>query len=240
MKRFVLGDIHGNIRALKQVFEKSGFDKDKDLLIQLGDVVDGWPDTKACIEELMTVKNLVLLTGNHDQWALEWYDREDKYHWQTPASYWTKQGGQATLDSYGGIEHYMPPEHVDFLNSARFYYELDGKLFIHAGANPNQKDMSKQPPDILIWDRDLLVWAWKKRTVKPDYKWLDVEEIFIGHTTTQWLTGKTDPIHACNLWAIDTGAGWSGKLTIMDIDTHEYWQSDYAEELYKGVMGRRH
>jgi len=31
---------------------------------------------------------------------------------------------------------------------------------------------------------------------------------------------------------MDTGAGWSGKLTIMDIDTNEFWQSDVVKDLY--------
>ncbi|MBM3246586.1 MAG: hypothetical protein FJZ13_04585, partial [Candidatus Omnitrophica bacterium] len=39
------------------------------------------------------------------------------------------------------------------------------------------------------------------------------------------------PIHVCNVWNIDTGAGWSGKLTIMDVDTKEYWQSDLSPDL---------
>lgn len=42
----------------------------------------------------------------------------------------------------------------------------------------------------------------------------------------------------CNVWNIDTGAGWSGKLTIMDIDTKEYWQSDFVKELYPDEKGR--
>jgi serine/threonine protein phosphatase 1 len=37
------------------------------------------------------------------------------------------------------------------------------------------------------------------------------------------------------VWNIDTGAGWSGKLTIMNVDTKEYWQSDLISELYKNT-----
>ena len=31
------------------------------------------------------------------------------------------------------------------------------------------------------------------------------------------------------------GAGWSGKLTIMDIETKKYWQSDLTPNLYGGT-----
>ncbi|NJN40909.1 MAG: hypothetical protein HC811_00350 [Flammeovirgaceae bacterium] len=47
MRRFVLGDIHGAYRALRQCLERASFSYDEDLLIALGDVSDGWPDVKA-------------------------------------------------------------------------------------------------------------------------------------------------------------------------------------------------
>ena len=60
------------------------------------------------------------------------------------------------------------------------------------------------------------------------------KDIFVGHTTTE-IYNTLQPIHVCNVWNIDTGAGWSGKLTIMDIDTKEYWQSDLSKDLYGGL-----
>lgn len=41
-----------------------------------------------------------------------------------------------------------------------------------------------------------------------------------------------------NVWNIDTGAGFKGKLTIMDADTKEFWQSDPVPELYPNEKGR--
>lgn len=54
----------------------------------------------------------------------------------------------------------------------------------------------------------------------PNFK-----EIYIGHTpTTNWQTDR--PMNAFNLYNMDTDAGNGGRLTIMDVDTKEYWQSD--------------
>ena len=44
-----------------------------------------------------------------------------------------------------------------------------------------------------------------------------------------------EPVKLGKLWDIDTGAGWAGKLTVMDVDTEKYWQSDRVE---KGKRGR--
>jgi serine/threonine protein phosphatase 1 len=43
----------------------------------------------------------------------------------------------------------------------------------------------------------------------------------------------------CEVWFMDTGAGWSGKLSMMNIDTKEIFMSDPVPELYPGVKGRQ-
>jgi len=76
MKALVIGDIHGAYRALMQCFERSGFNKENDRLILLGDICDGYPEVKQCIDELLKVKYCDLIIGNHDLWALEWAKKE--------------------------------------------------------------------------------------------------------------------------------------------------------------------
>ena len=66
MKRYVLGDIHGNFKALKQVLKRSKFDYEKDELIIIGDVVDGYSCSFEVVEELLKIKNKVFILGNHD------------------------------------------------------------------------------------------------------------------------------------------------------------------------------
>lgn len=71
-RTLVMGDCHGGYRALLQVFERSKFDYDNDKLIFVGDVSDGWVESYECLEELMKIKNLVFVRGNHDQWLKDW------------------------------------------------------------------------------------------------------------------------------------------------------------------------
>ena len=226
----ILGDPHGNIKALKQCFERANFDYEKDRLIVLGDVCDGFPYVSEVIDEFLKVKNIVLILGNHDAWALEWYCREDPYHDTEPQKYWVEQGGYATMKSY--YNKAMPKAHIEFLQS-NYPYFVDEKnnVYVHGGIDPNCK-MENQRLDILTWDRDLIRVARMKHNQRKDYKYGGFNNIFVGHTTTQCY-GDTKPLHYCNVWDLDTGAGWSGKLTIMDRDTEEYWQSDRANELYE-------
>jgi serine/threonine protein phosphatase 1 len=255
-KNFVIGDIHGNFLALKQCLERSQFDYDTDQLICLGDIVDGQPQTKECIEELLKIKNLILLKGNHDEWALDWYDREYKDNPYTyPENIWTSQGGLATLESYGKTNdkwNDMIESHLDLLKkSIPYYIDKENRLFVHAGIDPNKK-IEKQSLNTLIWDRDLLHSAWQKHHQKRNVQYGGFKEIFIGHTTTQIfaksnrgasiITDLDDsgikPLFLCNIISIDTGAGFNGRLTIMNIETKEYWQSDLSRTLYPEHKGR--
>ena len=46
------------------------------------------------------------------------------------------------------------------------------------------------------------------------------------------------PLFKNTIWNLDTGAASKGALTITDIDTKEYWQSDCLSELYPNEIGR--
>lgn len=242
MKRFVVGDIHGRFEALKEVLTKSNFDLANDLLIVLGDIVDGGYFTYEVVEQLLQVKNIVYIIGNHDEW---WMDHL-KSGWAE--AIWITQGGANTIRSYGGrveIPDYVtddvkidlsdlriPQTHKDFFNKGVYYYVMDNMVFVHGGFNP-RVPLQKHEKHTLLWDRNLLLTAQKKPIYRNDT--LDItknnvwDKVFVGHTTTQQFSGSTDPLKFNNLWMVDTGAGWTGKLTIMDVDTEEYWQSEIQE-----------
>ena len=235
-RTFALGDLHGAHKALLQVFERSGFDKEHDELIVLGDVCDGWTEVRQCFDELLTVKHLVYILGNHDQWALEWMKRDAQ------PTIWTSQGGKNTMKSYWFDKGQVPKSHIELLENAQVWHvdEEYNRLFVHGGIN---KDLpiEKQKVDVCLWDRELLQRASKRQLhnpMDPNLKITTFNEIFLGHTTTQMFGNSILPLHFCELWDIDTGAGWSGKLTIMDVDTKYYWQSDFVYTLYPDEKGR--
>lgn len=226
MKTFVLGDIHGGYRALIQCFELSGFDRDRDRLIFLGDAVDGWSESPETIEELRRVKQLVYLLGNHDIWFMEWVAMGIK-----PRE-WLSQGGQATIDAYTRPAwQEKRREHLEFLKSGDYYYlDEQNRLFVHGGV-PDAGPLDGQDTELMVWDRDLF------------YAVDGLEgyaEIYIGHTPT--LNSEQDvPLnfgYPDNIWRMDTGAGWWGRLSIMDIDTRDVWQSEIVADLYPGEQGR--
>ena len=121
IRTFVMGDIHGAYKALKQCLQRSSFDYENDVLINLGDVCDGWPQTKDCIDELLKIKNLIYILGNHDTWGLAWMEAGEA------ENIWLTQGGDATIKSYSlGV----PESHIKLLRKALPYYILQNKLLL--------------------------------------------------------------------------------------------------------------
>jgi serine/threonine protein phosphatase 1 len=63
------------------------------------------------------------------------------------------------------------------------------------------------------------------------------QEIFIGHTPSTNY-GIEEPMIFANVCNVDTGAAFKGKITVMDIDTKAFWQSDPLPMHYPDEKGR--
>jgi len=222
-KTFVVGDIHGAYRALRQCLERSGF-SGRDHLICLGDVCDGWPETKESVDELLKIENLTYILGNHDFWAYQWMlsgKAEDV---------WLSQGGRATVRSYADG---VPQHHVKFFEKALPYFLLGNKLFVHARIDP-QKPLEEQDLNTFLWDRTLTHKALELYARKDNASLTPFDEVYVGHTPILFKK----PILSGSVWLMDTGAGWSGVLSLMNTDTKEIFASDPVPQLYPGVEGR--
>lgn len=251
-RTYVIGDIHGGFLALKQVLERCGFRYKIDTLITIGDIVDGRDGVYDCIEELLKIPNRIDIRGNHDQWMLEFI--ETGIHPER----WG-QGAIATCNSYADAlgmnllvqEHEtkyfnrisytyttnLIPEditesHQNFYKRQHRYYRDDNNnIFVHGGIN-RFIPVGEQIEYHMMWDRKMWTSALDAKRSGTKMKWTqDYNKIFIGHTSTQaW--GTTEPMYADKIWNLDTGAGGNGKLTIMNVDTEEYWQSDLMNDIY--------
>lgn len=243
MSIYVLGDIHGAAKALDQVLDRAPYEPGEDTLVILGDVADGWPETKRAVQTLVDLPHpRVHLMGNHDKWAKDWMEKGMR------PRMWVKQGGQATIDSYkrtaGAFGKGIPESHRKYFGTATRYWqeERTGAFFVHGGFPPHSPTHpSKLPMDTLIWDRDLI-----KQAIRYDQEGLDLElpdnisQVYVGHTPVNRYVGSYTPAHFANsVWALDTGAGYEGRLTMMRVEDNEYWQSDLVPELYPDVERAR-
>jgi len=241
MKRsLVIGDIHGGLKAVHEVFQKANVTAE-DKLIFLGDYVDGWSESAGVMDLMIALSRsneCVFIKGNHDLWCEEWL-RSGK---ADPT--WLFHGGQETVDSYATVNVAKRMEHLVFFEQMPYYIiDEQNRLFIHAGFTSMHGPQKEFHNSNFSWDRTLweTALAMDKRIKRDSIlfpKRLKLfTEIYIGHTPTQYYN-KDIPMQGCNVWNLDTGAAFMGKLSIMDIDTKQFWQSQAVYQLYPGETGR--
>ncbi|MBS1681644.1 MAG: serine/threonine protein phosphatase [Bacteroidetes bacterium] len=242
-RTLVIGDIHGGLKALYQILNRA-LVSDQDTLIFLGDYADGWSDVFGLMEWLIARKQshgekCIVLKGNHDDWCEKWLRTklEDDYK--------RKHGAQSTYDSYAHVDDGTKLKHLDFIEKMKLYHtDNKNRLFVHAGFTSEYGPENEYTKSYLFNDRTLWEMAVGLcKTASADSPFFPkrlklFNEIFIGHTPVTNY-GNSEPMNIFNLWNLDTGAAFTGKLTIMDVDSKQYWQSDEVMSLYPNEIGRK-
>ena len=264
MRTIVCGDIHGGLRALKQVLERSKYNSKEDKIIFLGDYVDGWSEVAQTIqflielEENATIKP-IFIRGNHDVWCEKFLLYREAPH------LWLQQGGLASENSYVESTYLEDIKHIEFFKHLHNYYiDEENRGFVHGGFISKNGLGHEHYESDYYWDRDLWNLALLQHSnyhlanntlLESIRRFEKHKEVYVGHTSTgNWLVKPhypeynlleqprqgpiIVPMNRCNVWNLDTGGGYEGKLTIMDIDTKEFWQSDYVNTLYPNEKGR--
>lgn len=239
-RTLVIGDIHGGLRALHQVLERANVTT-KDTLIFLGDYVDGWSESPQVLDYLIDLgkkQTCVFIRGNHDELALHWLQN----HRYNPL--WFQHGGEATVLAYTDVNEATKQKHIDFLlNLVNYHLDAHNRLFVHAGFTNMNGVTHEYFPKMFYWERTLWETALAlDKSMKTDDLYYPkrltlYKEIYIGHTPVTRID-KTTPVQMANVWNIDTGAAFLGPLTLLDVDTKEYWQSDPLPLLYPDEKGR--
>ncbi len=215
---FCTTDTHGCLNKLRNCLVQANFDYENDTLIHLGDCVDRGPDSKGVIELLLSIKNLISLKGNHDDWFLQVIDTGvhpanwNHGGWQTRLSYSAygidpadfedldreRQSFVSTLN--------VPQCHREFFKNQRLHYtDEQGRFFCHAGFN-RHKSIDDQDDDFMFyWDRDLFLSALSANDMRFDSTFGDkpykfkikdkFKRVFIGHTPTINWKKKENPLN---------------------------------------------
>ena len=220
---YAIGDIHGMAAVLRQLIDKVNEDRPSNqvttYLIFLGDYVDRGPDSSTVVELLLGYQGsqidgqiCVFLKGNHEQMLLDFISDPAKY-----GALWLRNGGAATLASYGvhapsrpsakqltylrdEFVARLPRVHLQFFNQLTSKFTLGDYFFCHAGVNAGQA-LDEQTDDTLLWTRKT-----------PDEDAGPQEKIIVhGHQPV------AAPVIARYHINVDTGAYVTGCLTAVKL-----------------------
>lgn len=245
-KKFVIGDIHGGAKALEDLILKIN-PREGDTFIFLGDYTDGWSESSEVVQYILDLKKsftVITIMGNHDIWTRDFLVKGKK----NPI--WLEHGGVSTIESYIKTSYIVDPNHKEFFTDLVDYYiDEENNLFIHAGWNYRYGF----PAGALVDFSSGLKECHMNRSLLEDLLLDDppklllgslklFNSIFIGHTPTINFTSQNSkiltPINILNLWIVDTGAGFTGKLSAIDIESKQIYQSDFVKKYYPNERGR--
>jgi serine/threonine protein phosphatase 1 len=207
-RHIAIGDIHGHAAALEALLKQIA-PTSHDLIITLGDHVDGGPDSRGVLEQLIALKSqceLVSLLGNHEETML-WARRSG-----IDFRMWQECGGDTTLASYGKTRSLesVPWEHWRFLQDCVFHFETETHFFVHARYEP-AIPLDEQNTKTLLW-------LSLDESIPPPHQ--NGKVAVVGHTVQP--EGKV--LNLPHLKCLDTGCGHRGRLTAMELKSGQLWQ----------------
>jgi diadenosine tetraphosphatase ApaH/serine/threonine PP2A family protein phosphatase len=200
---YAIGDIHGSLQKLRDLIARCQRHADgrAAAFVFLGDYIDRGPDSSGVVELVMQMQarskgRVIALKGNHEAVAIDIIDGKAD---AANAAIWLREGGVATLRSYGvRTAHELPNEHVAWMRSLPLHHDDGCRFFVHGGIDP-EKPLDAQTDHDLLWMREPFL------SDPRDHRRLIVH----GHTPQS--TGMPDL--RSNRLNLDTGAVFGGPLT---------------------------
>ncbi|WP_300924638.1 metallophosphoesterase [uncultured Clostridium sp.] len=146
MRYFITSDIHSFYEPFVNELNVKGFDKNKDILIILGDLFDRGPDSKKLLDFLTTLNDLnhlILIKGNHEDLLEDCLEelknrKEISLHHISnktidTISQLTDTPKEDLLEGeydYQIIETKLK-KYFKLVDQAKDYYEIDNYIFVH-------------------------------------------------------------------------------------------------------------
>lgn len=234
MKTWAVSDLHGHfdqwIRMYKKLL-KHGLKPKEDVLVFLGDYVDGGSQVKQLLDWLIHYKKIhphwQMLFGNHEDLLLDALVFNGRIY----GSYdlWFKQGGKETYQSYlpAGLTEYdkaisqvkdhIPFEHLHWLRTLPIYYEDDKYFFVHAGVIPNfslDQHKSGLKEKDMEWWKGQMIWI-RDQFIDSSFDW--GKKIIYGHTA------EIEPNIDDNKIGIDCMFHNTGKIVVLELPEERFY-----------------
>lgn len=247
-RTFAIGDIHGDLDALKSVLARLPALGRSDTVVFLGDYIDCGPHSAKVVELVRRLDRkgpprVVALRGNHEDAWLRVIAKGWPEFVSPPGN-----GCLAAMRSFtgtGGLPvrpdepplpeererlysgSFFPADVVVWLRGLPHWYEDRHAIYVHAGL-PRAKNGFAHPSEVatvaaLLWLRD-----------EDFFRNYRGKLVVFGHTATAYLPPELStytPEDPHDLWAgpccvgLDTGAGKGGFLTALELPAMNVYES---------------
>lgn len=216
-RSFAVGDIHGSFDILEDKLLAVEFDGSKDQLFFLGDLVNRGNFSPE-FSNWLKKPYVHSIRGNHEQACLWYLDN------RMDANELFRMGGQWLVNQ---IDHSFYPFIKQSLSSLPLAIEIKTSQGIIVLAHANITGNSwYQFKEVLINEdessdftpnRDVIMWDKSRFKTQNTTIIDDIRALVVGHSKTRY------PVVYGNTYFIDTGAVWSGKFTLLELNTLTFY-----------------
>jgi serine/threonine protein phosphatase 1 len=245
-RTFAIGDIHGDLGALRTLFARLPELVADDTVVFLGDYIDRGPDSAGVVAWIRdfiaaTPAKVIALRGNHEDGWIRVID----HGWPE----FILPRGNGCLECYRSFKGLPPPDLAEtptrrefdemfdgrffpadvvaWMKTLPFFYEDEHAIYVHAGLKRQDGEFAHpsevEPKMALLWLRD--------RDFFENYRG---KLVVFGHTTTRTLPEELStytPDDPTDLWAgpacvgLDTACGKGGFLTAFELPAQRVYES---------------
>ncbi len=213
---FVVGDVHGDFARLQMLMDAVGFDRLKDRLIAVGDLIDRGPDSDACLAWLDR-PFFHSVIGNHELMAISVHEGIE------PPDLYREVGGRWFL----GLPFEERADYVKAFTTLPVAIEVQTPAGL-VGIVHAEVPSGMSWPDFVAaieaaegetirsatWMRARIDSALKGIPARPV---AGVHRVYAGHTPVR------QPLGAANISWIDTGACFGGMLSMVDLSVEKIY-----------------
>lgn len=238
--KYVLSDIHGNIKLYENIMNQISLGMEDDLYV-LGDVIDRYPHGIEILRSIMKMSNVHMLLGNHE-WmmlnalGLPYVDRECKHftiNKEQSMMHWYDNDGKVTHDAYKALSIDDQLDIVDYLCELPISIDIEVKGSEYRLVHAAPKDLyalfgnGDSLVEYSIWNRD-----WMMSPIVPE------KFTIYGHTPTAMIVPdqrELEMLLGNNSIGIDCGSGlpdyteegdYIGRLGCLRLDDMKEFYSD--------------
>lgn len=217
---FVVGDIHGEYDNLEIALKKVNFDKTKDRLFSVGDLVDRGMFSHV-VDEYINSNWFFPIRGNHDEFVLRSFYKEDIFSNERWRDF--SHGGEWFFN----ITEDRQREIAEAISNLPIAIEINTKnglvVLVHANL-PFGHLWSDIKTELNLNNIELmkfLQWNRERVNEKICQNVEDIYKAYIGHTVVK------EPTEFGNVIAIDTGSGYSNYILYEDDNNQIYYHKPH-------------
>ena len=227
-RHILVGDIHGCIEEFDELIKTLSYNKEKDKLILLGDLIDRGPDSVGVIRRAQELRAESVM-GNHEHKLVRWLQNPDMNSVSKMRLFYLK----------------FSEQDIRYITKMPSYLKLNKTIAVHAGLKPGIF-LENQSKDDLLYLRYLdsknnfvsfkTVQELGKEQTGVNFwtqLWTGPESVVYGHTVHSYnspLIEEVSPDVFC--YGLDTGCCFGGKLTALILESKEIVQVTSKKTYY--------